>query len=337
MRKRTTVNDVAIAAGVSRSTVSRVLRGESRHIRQATRERVLQATAALEYRPNRLAQGLRTQRSGLIGVITDNIESPFAPPLVAGIQECLTEAGLIPLVVAASTDLDERASTVNTFLSQQVDGIIFAMTWVRTVDLHLTEGLPIALAYSSSPSYTIPSALPDDHGGVVLGMQHLHELGHQRIAFVNGPEDWVSARQRIESYRFTLRRLGLPMRPDWIGHGEWEDPDSGHHAALRILNSGPERPTAFFVANDIMAVGVLDAVASIGLTVPEDVSVLGFDDRDLCTYVRPQLSTIALPLREIGRQAARGLLESTAGTGRHWPITVPCTLVRRASTGPAPV
>lgn len=335
MANHVTIDDVARKAEVSRSTVSRVLNGQTTHIREETRRRVLEAAQALGYRPNFFAKGLKTRQSSCIGVITEDIESPFAAPILAGIQAHLATQGYVSIVLAAKPDAYEPA--VDSLYSRHVEGIIFAMTRVREVDVSNLPNVPVVLAYSSDAARRVPSVVPDDFGGTVRGMQHLIHMGHRRIGFVSGPHDSPNAQQRLEAYRLTLQGFGIAPTDDWIRHGTWGDPDSGRRAALSLL-AQPEPPTAIFAANDVLAVGVLDAAYDLSLRVPEDLSVLGFDNQVIGKFTRPRLSTVALPTREIGERSAEimlALIDRSAVPHQH-PVLIPCEIIPRQSTGSVP-
>lgn len=331
-----TISDVAKRARVSRSTVSRVLNGQMHHIREETRQAVLKAARELDYKPNRVARSLKTKKSHCIGVITDDIDTPFLPSMLKAIEQCAFARGYSALVCNSGYEFERQKAYIEMLVQRQVDGIIFAASFVSTYTQQLIDpDLPIVYAYSHSPYTQKNSVLSDDRRAAEEAVNYLVSLGHRRIGFINGPENVIPSQERIKGYQKALSGHCIPFSPELVANGEWEEPASGYKAAREFLTR-PNPPTAIFAANDVMASGVIDAVHDLGMRVPADVSVMGYDDRDMARFLRPPLTTVRLPMAEIGATAAQMLIDCV-----EWGETlvdsayVPCQLIFRESCGPA--
>ncbi len=329
-----TISDVAKRAKVSRSTVSRVLNNQIHHVRDETRTAVLQAAKELNYRPNSIARSLKTKRSHCIGVITDDIDTPFLPSMLKSIEQYAFSRGYSALVCNSGYESERQKAYVGMLAQRQVDGIIFAASFVYSYTQELINpGLPIVYAYSHSPHDKKNSVLSDDARAAEQAVDYLVDLGHQRIGYINGPENVIPSQERMKGYKQALKEHGIPFDPELVKNGQWEDPLSGYLATKRFLAS-QNPPTAIFAANDIMAAGVIDAVHDLGLKVPEDVSVLGYDDRDMARFLRPALTTVRLPMAEIGSTAAKMLIDCLEhGDSLMDSVYVPCQLIVRESCG----
>jgi LacI family transcriptional regulator len=302
-----TLADLAKAAGVSISTVSRALTGSDHPVNEKTRQRILRLADELGYEPNLLARGLRSDCTFTIGVILDNISSPFAPPVVRGIQDEVKRANYSIILTNSDWDPVVEAESVRTFISRPVDGIIFVDTWLHSAN---EEPPP------SEKPYVFVNRLfgatdcncigPDDRYGAQLAAGHLARLGHRRIAFINGPEGWEASLNRLAGYRDALAAYGLPFDRALVRCGTWEVRD-GYRAARELIALA-DPPTAIFAGNDFMAIGAIYALQDAGLHVPKDVAVVGYDDREVASLVRPALTTVTLPCYEMGEAAARLIL-----------------------------
>jgi len=335
-----TIIDVAQRAGVSRATASRVLRGQRTYISEDVRKRVLAVAEELGYHHNVIAASLRTRKTRSIGVITDDISSAFAPPLLAGIENYCYERGYSALVCGSGLDPVREKRYAEILVGRRVEGIIFVSPWVHisswvheeTQQKVLTD-IPVVYAYSSPSNQSQLSVVPDDFGGSVAATEHLVSLGHSRIGFIGGPEDWKATGDRFRGYVSVLESYGFPIETNWLGNAEWDDPTPGAEVAYRILKEA-ERPTAIVAANDVIAAGVDDAARELGLRVPEDVAVVGYDNRDMSRFVRPPLTTVQMPFTEIGTTATKLLLDWIEGIEvRVGTVVVPCKLLVRESCG----
>lgn len=308
-----TLEDIARASGFSLPTVSRVLSDSSYPVSPATRRRVLDVAQSMGYTPNLAARGLRTRRTHTVGIVVDDIMSPFVPPIVRGIQDRLAEDGLSGLLVNADWNPDSERAAIASLLSRPVDGILFVEYSHLDVDEALgRSGKPHLFVHRLFGASIENSVVPDDHYGATLAVDHLIGLGHRRIALISGPATWHNARARFDGYCATLAAHGIPVDAGLISYGDWEK-ESGHAAAAALLAASP-RPTAIFAANDLMALGAVYAAQDAGLRVPGDVAVVGYDNRHFARIVRPALTTVSMPMYEMG-QIAAGLLAQQIGEG----------------------
>lgn len=309
---QSSLTDVAQAAGVSIATASRVLTGADYPIAETTRQKVLVAAEALGYQPNLVARSLRTERSHTIGVIADDLLSPFTPPILRGIQDYLKSTGYLALIVNSDWDPAIEREAIRTLLSRAVEGIIFAESGhlAPTRELEDSEK-PFVFVHRLFGAPIRNSIVPDDFGGARLAVEHLLKLGHRRIAHVAGPQGWHSAQRRLDGYLDTLPRHGIAPDPALVVTGDWEY--EGGEAATKELLALTPRPTAIFVANDEMALGVIAAIRNAGLRIPDDVALVSYDNRRYSRVMRPRLTTVSLPAYEMGRRAAELLWAKLQG------------------------
>lgn len=329
-----TIVDVARKAGVSRATAARVLSGQRKYIREDTRVKVLEAAKELGYYPNTIARSLRTQRTRCVGVITDGISSAFSPMMLAAIEQHCFNRGYSALVCDSGQDSERERRHTEILIQRRVEGIIFVSSWVHEVTTRVTSAdIPVIHAYSSTSDPSQTCVVPDDFGGAIAATEHLIRLGHSHIGFIGGPKDWKATIDRFEGYVSALRSHGLHYCESWLGNADWKDPTSGAQVARRILQSDT-RPTAVFAGNDIIAAGTIDAASELGLSVPRDLAVVGYDDRDIARFVRPELTTIQLPIHKIGTTAAKLLIDSIEGRpATPGAVVIGCELIVRESCG----
>lgn len=308
----TTLAELAQAAGVSISTVSRVLSNGKYPLKKETRQRILVLAEEMGYKPNLVARSLQSSRSHLVGVIVDRMQSPFAAATVQGIQDGLRNAGYSISIAYSNRDQDLAKEAINSFYSHQVDGIVILNSWLHTFNdpILSLQDRPFVFVNRVFGNCMHNCVGPGDRYGAQLATQHLVDLGHRRIGYINGMEDWIEAQNRLSGYRDVLVKHGLPVDETLIRQGNW-GVDSGYEAARELL-ALDERPTAIFAANDIMALGAIYAIQKAGLEVPTDVAIVGYDDRDFAAWIRPALTTIRMPSYEMGQAAARLLLQQIA-------------------------
>ncbi|MFD5713637.1 LacI family DNA-binding transcriptional regulator [Streptomyces pharetrae] len=339
---RPTSRDVARLAGVSHTAVSFVFNGRAEgNLSPATQERIRQAAARLGYRPDPVARGLRRRRTAVIGLVTDEIaSSPFAGRLLRGAMETAWANEHLVLTIDSGGDPAKEDAAVAELLDRRVDGIIYAAMSLRRVrvpeGLHRTHSV---LANCLPEDDSLPAVVPAERAGGRTAARLLLDQGHRRIAHIGGRDDIASV-ERLRGFRDTLRAEGITVPREWVVRTGGEIA-GGHEGALRLLDGADpaRRPTGIFAYNDRVAAGVLHAAARLGITVPGDLSVVGYDDQEhMAAFLTPALTTVALPHREMGEAAARLLLDAIA-TGRTPPATVRrlvCPVVARASVGPAP-
>lgn len=326
--------DVARRAGVSRTTVSFVLNGQTdAGISEATRRRVLDAARELGFQPNALARALRGQRSHVIGLLTDDIATtPYAVEIVKGAQEAAFAAGRTLLIVDTHGEADAGAEALAMMRGWQVDGIVYATDFHREVTPPVgLADIPSVLVDCVAPGSGIPSVVPDERQGGRLATQTLIEAGHRRIGIITGPAEFPASSGRLGGYREALAAAGIDFDPVLVRTGDWWQ-ESGY-ACTRDLMGMAEPPSALFCGNDWMAMGAYDALRDLSLSIPGDVAVIGFDDRrEIADHMRPRLSTVALPYEEMGRHGVTRLIARIAsGDGGPLDVALACPLVRRDS------
>jgi len=331
------LKDVAEAAGVHLATASRALDDRrSVMVKPETVERVRQAAADLGYRVNRMARGLKMNRSFTIGMLIPDITNPFFPPIVRGAEDCLAEAGYT--LVLANTDNDEGKERrhISGMLERQVDGLLLAMARRRDplIDELDRDATAVVLINRTVDRGNVPAVIPDDQAGMTLAVEHLYALGHRRIAHVSGPQDTSTGARRAAGFRATMSAHGLVPRRivEAASFGE----SSGREVADPLFRART-RPTAVVAANDLIALGVIDAASAAGLRCPEDLSVVGFNDMPLAERLSPPLTTVRIPEYEMGRRAAQILLDRI-DLPNHLAETVmlaPELIVRGSTTSPS--
>ncbi|UFW90574.1 LacI family transcriptional regulator [Bradyrhizobium barranii] len=328
------MKQIADAAGVHPSTVSRALDPSKKHlVAEDVARRITAEAASLGYRPNRLAASLRLGRSNLVGVLLPDITNPVFAPILGGIAETLASAGYAPVVADAGNDPSQQISFVEKLLNQRVDGLILATVSQddELVGYCLERGVPVVLVNRSEALDRAPSVVSDDDMGMRLGVDHLVSLGHARIAHVAGPLTTSTGLLRRDGFMRAMRGHGLEGVV-------WEAPhytrEAGKVAIAGLI--GSEAITAVVAANDLIALGVLDALRAVGLRCPEDVSVVGHNDMPLMDVVSPPLTTVRIEHREMGRNAAKMLVESfETGSNEIRHIVLRPKLVVRSSTASA--
>ncbi|MGJ4948811.1 LacI family DNA-binding transcriptional regulator [Bradyrhizobium sp. HKCCYLS20291] len=310
---RPTIKDVAARCGVHPSTVSRALSPAMKHlVATDVADRIRAAANALGYRLNMAAKGLRTGRSGLIGVLAPDIADPGFPPVLSGIADHLNAEGYATIVVDVGCKGSEQ-DLVDRLIARGVDGLVLATVSLRddVVKHCLDTALPVVLLNRVDAAGMLPSAASDDAAGMRLAVEHLVALGHQRIGHVAGPQEISTGARRRAGFEASVHDAGLPARHAPIEIADTYTRADGREAALRLL-ARRTRPTAIVAANDLLALGVYDALAELGLSCPRDVSVVGHNDMPFVDMVAPPLTTVRIAQRDMGEAAARLLLARVA-------------------------
>ncbi|MDR3470314.1 MAG: LacI family DNA-binding transcriptional regulator [Devosia sp.] len=338
---RPTMMDVARAAGVSQSSVSLVLNGMTgARISEATRQRVVAAARDLGYVLPFMRRGLPQGAPGqTIAYIADEISTTVFPVQnIDGARDAAWESGLLVSTHATRSNAQLEATTIEAVRRNPgLIGVIYATIFTREARLPASlEGVPVVLLNCYTGDRRHVSVLPGEVVGGFNATHHLIKHGHRRIGLING-EPWMDASaERLVGYRQALATADIPFDADLVLEGDWL-PGSGREH-FRTLMSRPARPTAIFCGNDMMALGALQAAAELGLRVPEDISIIGYDDQVVAGYTQPPLTTVLLPNYEMGRKAAE-LLIDIAVHGKLPPtslIKIDCPVVVRNSVGPAP-
>ena len=330
----TTIKQVAEAAGVSFKTVSRVVNGES-HVSPETRARVQRAIRALDYRPNLPARNMRTQRSLSIGLIASQVATtPFAVDLIKGALDAAREHGRILVIVNSDNDPDHEAQAIETLLERQVEGIIYAAMYhcVITPPPALHQ-VPVVLANCRSHDGALPSVVPDEVQGGHDATASLLVRGqrrHRRIGFINLEADAPAAVGRLAGYCEALAAVQIAYDPALVLHTHGRA-DSGYEAMQHLLTL-TDAPTAIFCGNDQIAMGAYDAIKERGLRIPHDIAVVGFDNLELiAAYLRPALSTLALPHYGMGRWAVDYLMQGAQADTAPSQMRLWCAYIERES------
>jgi len=334
------ISDVARAAGVSISTVSVALNDvQGARINAQTRERIREVARGLGYVPNRLAQGLRRQRSGIIGFIGDRVATtPYAVRMILGAQETFLEADQLMVLMDSEGDPDLETRQITTLREQQVDGIVYAAMFHRQMD-QLPESLdsiPTVLLDAQIDDPAVSWVVPDETAGARQAVGELLAHGHRRIGLVNNENDIPATRLRLRGYRASLKRAGVDFDLTLVSAGP-PSADGGYRAAHHLLDRH-DRPTGLFCFNDVMAMGAYRAAAEVGLRIPRDLSIVGYDNmHPLVTGLAPGLTTVQLPHYEMGVWAARHLLSMINNTSeRARQVRLRAPLVRRGSVTSPP-
>lgn len=332
-----TIIDVAREADVSVRTVSRVL-NKSPKVGEATRAAIEQTIARLEFRPSLRARGLVARRSFLLGLIQGDRNTHVLGLLQHGVVETCSEAGYELLIHPVIVQDPALGPNLEEFVRRtEVDGVLLLPPVAEQPGLSpllARLGVPaVAMAAARLPDY--PATLvTDERAAAAAVAEHLLALGHRRVALVTGPPAFLSAREREQGFRAALDRAGVALPPAYVREGDYRF-DSGLAAAADLLALG-EPPTAIFASNDVMAAAVLKVAHGHGLAVPDDLSVVGFDDSELASMLTPALTTIHRPLHAIAREATRRLIGLVEGTQASLPTgeEIGLSLVARQSTAP---
>jgi LacI family transcriptional regulator, galactose operon repressor len=329
---RSTIVDVARAARVHPSTVSRVLNAQPGHtLRPETRARVIAVADRLGYRPSALARGLRLKRTQTLGMLVPDIANSFLAGIIKGAEEAAHELGYA-LVLCNTGDVPGRDATyIQVLREREVDGVLVASTRMadRTIDGLRADGFPFVLVNRGSGDPDDLVVTVDNHAAAVAVVDHLVGLGHRRIVHVAGPRSTTTGAERIAGVLAAARRHGI--RAEIAEADAWSEP-AGHRTAAPLLRVDP--PTAAFGANDLIALGVIRAAREAGLRVPEDLAVAGFNDTPEAALVG--LTTVRVAQEEMGAHAARLLIARLEGTPfAERRVVLPCALVVRATTARA--
>jgi LacI family transcriptional regulator len=330
-----TIRDVARASNVSVGTVSKALNNNGR-LRRETREKVIAAAGELGFRPNDLAQSLHRGQSLTVGLISTDAFGRFTIPIMEGIEECMSDSRMAVLMCNATDDPVREARHVEQLIGKRVDGVIVT---ARRADkrrkLTIPSDIPVVYVFSQVDGDAACCLLPDDEGGAELATRHLASLGRRRIAHVTGPERFEAVRLRRDGYRRALSETGLSALEGYYLPGVWSE-GWGREAVAELFNRRRERPDAIFCGSDQIARGVADALRELGRGVPDEVSLVGFDNWEIvAAATRPPLTSVDMNLVELGREGGRRMLELIAGGKSNGVERLPCTLVVRQSCGHA--
>lgn len=329
------MKDVAQLAGVSRTTVSYVLNNtaEAASIPDETKTRIHAAVAELGYRPNAIAQGLRSKKSNILGFIADEIATtPFSGNIIKGAQDAAWAHGKVLYIVNTDRQPSLEEAAVDTMLERQVEGILFATMFHREItspaNLHEVRTV-LVNCYSSD--YSLPSIVPDEVEGGCIATEFLLSKEHRRVAMISGKPHLPATTGRIEGFRQALAAKNLLDEGLMRFGGWWQE--NGYASTLDLMRL-PDPPTAIFCANDRIAMGSYGALQELGLSIPGDVAVVGFDNQEvIAAHLRPKLTTVALPYYEMGKWAVEYFIEHASHEEPFDPLQVKlrCPLIVRES------
>ena len=331
--RRISIKDVAVAAGVSHSTVSRALQ-QSSLVNAQTAEKVQRMAREMGYRVSAVARGLVTNRTRTIGVVVTTIADPFVAEVVGGIEETANDHGYSVFLANSNAEPDREIKVVRSFEERRVDGIVVTSSRVGALYVPMLSEMqvPIVLINNQHPGEFVHSVMIANVEASREAAKHLIGLGHRLIAYLGNRFGHQSDMERFAGYRQALEEADLAFRPELVAHGDG-GPEGGVQAMEKLL-ALPEPPTAVFCYNDMSALGALKAIRASGLRVPGDISIVGFDDLFVAQYTEPPLTTVRQPKRQMGRLAMETLLKLMGGSESEEHIRVPGELIVRESTAP---
>lgn len=310
-----TIYDVARRAEVSAATVSRVLNGR-RTVDPVLAERVLDAVAELGYRRNAVARNLRKRQTNLWTVIVSDVENPFFTAMVRGVEDVASATGFSVVLCNSDENAEKESNYIAVALAEQAAGVIISPSSNRVEDLNLLPeaGCPVIMIDRELKGVHGDSVLVDNEHGAEMAITHLIGQGYERIACITGPRRVSTATQRLRGYGKAIRASGRPVNEALVRMADFRE-HGGHDAMASLLDEGAT-PDAVFTANNLMTVGAMECLAERGLTVPDDVAVVGFDELPWADLVRPSITTVAQPTYEEGRTAAELLAKRIAQPDR---------------------
>jgi len=331
-----TLRELSEQLNLSASTISRAI-SRSHLVSEETRKRVLEAVAAHGYTPNAIARSLKSGRTRALGVIVSDLQNPFYSSVAGAVERVAAGRGYNCVICNADEDPRREERALDLLSSLQVAGVIHASTGANTAFLRKLQlnGVPLVDIDRASGLEDVDTVLLDNEFGARLAADHLLDLGHTRIAVVTGPQTLTTGRDRLRGFSAALEARGVALPPDFVEIANFREA-GGYSAVVRLL-ALVEPPTAFFVANNEMMAGALSALRERSLRVPDEVSLISFDDVRWARYVEPPLTVVAQPTEQIGTLAAGLLFERLAGRQERIHYVLKPELVRRASCAPPPV
>ncbi len=341
-QRHPTLVDIAALAGVAPMTVSRVING-SGYVSEAMRERVQRVIDKLEYHPNALARGLKSQRSHAIGILVPDIQNPFAAELAGSIQETMLERGYMAFLSTTELSGKREQAALSAFFDHRMAGIVVATVDTTAGDEALERftrrGMPIVVVGRNAAPAGIDRVTADHWKGAYQAVEHLIALGHKRVAYIGGSPQTAGRLRRFHGFLEAMRAHGLSVPEELIvgpnhesGPGFSKQAD-GYQAMERLLGLA-HPPTAIFARNDFTAFGAMSAARDRGISIPGDVAIVGFDNVQQSAFTTPPLTTVEQPTAAQGREAARMLLERIEGRAERAPreVCLECRLIVRGST-----
>jgi DNA-binding LacI/PurR family transcriptional regulator len=326
VRGHPSIKDIARLAHVSHSTVSRALQN-SPLVNARTAEKIRQIALASGYRASAVARGLVTRRTRTIGLVVTTVADPFTSEVVSGVEQAANDHGYSVFLADSNADPEREKKVVQSFAEQRVDGIVVTSSRVGALYIPLLSEMrvPIVLVNNQYPGAFVHSVMIENVAGSRAAANHLVQLGHTRIAYIGDQFGYESDTERLAGYREALEGAGIPLFPELIVHGDGK-PEAAVRAMEELLALA-EPPTAVFCYNDRSALGAMRAIRLHGLRVPEDISVVGFDDLFLASYTDPPLTTVRQPMRLMGQLAMESLFKLMSGKESAVAIKVDAELI----------
>jgi DNA-binding LacI/PurR family transcriptional regulator len=333
--QKASIKDVARLANVSIATVSRVLNDNDR-VKSHLRQRVLQVMQELEYEPSGIARTMRKQRKNFVGLIIADIQNPFFTDLVRAIEETAYRSQYTVLLGSSDDQLEKEQLYLDVLAQERISGFIVIPLSGDPETYRFNRPLPLVFVDWAVPGVQADAVLLDNVQGSYIAVRHLLELGHRRIGLVTTPATSTVGNERTQGYIKALREYGLPVDTDLIRHGGSAKETGGYAATCELLAQDPP-PTALFAVNNVRTVGMLQAVQAHRIGVPDELSLVGFDDAPWLSLVTPPLTTVCQPIYEIGAEAMRLLMQRLDGDRDSPPVTTlmpPQLIVRKSTTPP---
>ena len=334
--KSPTMKDVARLAGVSISTVSHVI-NKTRYVEPETREKVYEAIKTLGYRPNILASSLRKRVTNTIGLIISNITNLFYPEVVRGVEDLLAKYNYNLILCNSDENVEKEKNYIEVLFSRRVDGLIITPSKSsetrENLDLFREKNIPVVLVDRKIEGLEEDVVLADNIEGTYEAISYLISLGHKRIGIITGPLDTTTGCERLEGYLKALEDKGIKKDDNLIYEGDFKE-EGGYKGVEALLNiSNP--PTAIFTSNNLMALGALKKITELGLKIPQDLSLVSFDDMDWFPYFSPPLTAVYQPAYELGETAVKLLFERLKrGRKKRKEVRLPTKLIIRESCAP---
>jgi LacI family transcriptional regulator len=334
MKTNNTIKDVAKKAGVSIATVSRVF-NNSPLVSEETRKKILKTSNELKYSPNLLARGLMLKKTDTLGVVLPDLYGDFFSEVIKGIDEIARKRSYHILVASTHSHKDEIESILKVMRGGRVDGLIIMSPHIdsNSIQNFLPGDIPVILLNCFGDYSTVSSITIDNYHGAKLMTRHLIKHGHKNIAIIKGVEGNYDAEERLRGYRKALKEANIIESSISLVHGDFTE-ESGYSAMKKIASLKP-RPTAVFASNDSMAIGAIRAAHELGIKIPNDIAVAGFDDIPITKFIKPSLSSVHVPIFELGKLAATKLIDKIlSGEGsKREKIVLETTLMVRESCG----
>jgi len=303
-----TINDIAEAANVSITTVSRVL-NDKPDVSPNTRKKVLEKINELGYKPNSIARGLALQKTNTLGLIIPDISNPFFPDIARGVEDMANKKGYSIIFCNTDNEQKKEKEAIELMKEKQVDGILLSLSTTNKEELKKLRNVkyPVVQIDRKIPDIDYPSITIDNYKSAYTATKHLINSGHQKIAHITGDLGTITGSKRLEGFKSAMNEANLNIKDYYIKKGNYSK-KSGYQNMLELLkNDNP--PSAVFIANDLMAVGAYQAIFELDLSIPEDISIIGHDNIDVTKLVNPNLSTMAQPKYKLGHKAVQLLIK----------------------------